>query len=162
LLHKESISNFGLLPFIFYLYTVSKLPTVLHKEIPFLRIIVPLCFGIISGMMFNPGLWFIIGLAILTLAGFLITLFFNKRISNYPFGIVTFAAFITIGLLLIKKEKDSISELRSDETTFLATLSDYPEEKEKTFLLTISLNYTISGGVKNCVTGSMVLYHRKD
>jgi competence protein ComEC len=135
---------------------------VLHKEIPFLRIIIPLCLGIIAGMLFNPGLWFIIVLSILTLAGFIISLFYNKRLTNYFFGVVIFIAFFTCGLILLKNEKESISRLRSEDTTFIAVLSDYPVEKENSYMLTVKLNKTISDEGGKFVTGSLLLYHRKD
>lgn len=134
----------------------------LYKEIPFLRIVVPLCLGIISGMLFNPGLSFFITLIILTLSGFFLSLFYNAQLINYSFGIAIFISFFTCGLILITSEKAGISSLKSEQTTFVSTLSDFPVEKENTFMVSIKLNKTISGGVKKNVTGSLVLYHRKD
>jgi competence protein ComEC len=113
-------------------------------------------------MFFEPGVLFIISLISLTITGFTISLFYNVRLTNYVFGIVIFIAFFTCGLILIKNEKAGLSVLESEQATFLSTLSDYPVEKENTYMLTIELNKTITGGVKNSVTGSLVLYHRKD
>jgi competence protein ComEC len=113
-------------------------------------------------MLSLPGLVTIITLIFFTLAIFLISFFYNKRITNYVFGFAIFLAFFTVGLILIKKEKTSITCLASEPTTFLSTLSDYPEEKEKTYLVTIELNSAYSEGIFRNVKGSMILYHRKD
>ena len=134
----------------------------LHKEIPFLRIIVPLCLGIISGMYILPGLLFVIALIIIIIAGFSLSLFFNTRPENPVYGIVIFIAFYTCGLILINNEKKSTSKLVSEQTTFLSTISDFPVEKENTYMLTIELNKVISGERKNSVNGSILLYYRKD
>ena len=134
----------------------------LHKEIPFLRIIIPLCLGIILGMLLTPGFLFIITLIILTIAGFSISLLYNERLTNHIFGIAIFVAFFTAGLILINNEKSGLSTLESEQTTFLSTLSDFPVEKENTYMVTIELNKIISGGAKLSVKGSIVLYHRKD
>jgi len=135
---------------------------VLFKEIPFLRIIVPLCLGIISGMLFAPGSIVIIILIILIITGFSISLYYNARHENYVFGVIAFMAFFGCGLVLINNEKNSISRLEPEQTTFLSTLSDFPSEKENTYMVTIDLNKVISDKVKKNVSGSVLLYHRKD
>jgi competence protein ComEC len=113
-------------------------------------------------MFFLPGLLFIISLISLTIAGLSVSLFYNVRLTNSVFGIVIFIAFFTSGLILINNEKTGLSALESEQTTFLSTITDYPVEKENTYMLTIELNKTISDGVNNSVKGSIVLYHRKD
>jgi competence protein ComEC len=135
---------------------------VLLKEIPFLRIIVPFCLGIITGILVIPGYSLYIFLIILTIAVFLVSLFYNNHLSNYTFGIAVFIAFYSFGLILIRIEKTSISLLDAKQTTFISTLSDYPQEKENTFMITVELNKIISGSGKKSVTGSLILYHRKD
>lgn len=134
----------------------------LFKEIPFLRIIIPLCLGIISGMLFAPGRAAVIILIVIIIAGFSFSLFYNIRPENPVFGIVIFIAFFACGLVLINNEKNGISRLESEPTTFLSTISDFPFEKESTYMVTIDLNKVISGGIKRSVTGTVLLYHRKD
>jgi competence protein ComEC len=156
---------FSLLSFIFFLPTFTqsqKLQTVLFKEIPFLRIIIPLCLGIISGMLFAPGTFVIIILIILIIAGYAFSLFYNARHKNHVYGVAVFVAFFGCGIVLNIEEKNSISRLESVQTTFLSTVSDFPSEKENTYMVTIELNKVISGIVKKSITGSVLLYHRKD
>ena len=113
-------------------------------------------------MYFKPGPLLIITLIILTIAGFSLSLVFNGRQTNFVFGISIFFVFYTCGLILITKEKSGISALEPEQTIFLSTLSDFPVEKENTYMVTIKLNKIISGGVISSVMGSIVLYHRKD
>jgi competence protein ComEC len=135
---------------------------VLHKEIPFLRIIVPLCLGIISGKLFLVENTVLILLVILSLFLFIVSLFYNSHISNYAFGIAVFSVFFTGGLILTKIEEKRISSLESKPAIFLITLSDYPLEKEKTYMLTAELNRIISDSSEKIIKGSLIIYHRKD
>jgi len=135
---------------------------VLHKEIPFLRIGLPLCLGIISGLYIHPGIYLFILLIIICLAGFILSIFFNRQLTNYIYGSVLSIALYTCGLILYTNEKSSISVLRSESTVFTSTLTDYPEEKQKTYMLTVKLKSAVSGDSSFRVKGSMVLYQRKD
>jgi competence protein ComEC len=123
---------------------------------------VPLCLGIIYGMFFSPGLLPLIILISLTVVGFTLSLFQNSRLTNYIYGLTISIAFFTTGIFLLNNEKTSISALEPEPTTFLSTISDYPVEKENTYMVTLKLNNIIIGGEKRRVKGSMVLYHRKD
>jgi hypothetical protein len=98
---------------------------------------VPLCFGIITGMTFIPEVPLIIALIIFAFALVILSLFHNLRFTNYIFGMAIFMAFFACGIILIKNEKEGISELRPEQTTFISTLSDYPVEKENTYMVTV-------------------------
>jgi competence protein ComEC len=135
---------------------------VLNKEIPFLRIGLPLCLGIISGLYIHQRIYLCIILIIICLAGFILSLFFNLRPTNYIYGAVLPIALYTCGLILMTNEKNNISELKSKETVFKATLTDYPEEKQNTFMLTLKLSGFVSGDSIFRIRGSMILYHKKD
>jgi competence protein ComEC len=135
---------------------------VLSKEIPFLRIIVPLCAGIISGMLLAPGPVFLAVPVLSAIALLLFSLKFNDRLKNHVFGIGIFVAFYSSGLLLFNIEKNSLSTLKSEPSVFISTLSDYPVEKENTFMTTLKLNSIITGNVKKKINSSILLYHRKD
>src|SRR5664280_3846779 len=65
-------------------------------------------------------------------------------------------------LLLYTNEKKSISTLKSEKTTFICTLSDYPEEKENSYRLLLKLNRKIEGGKSEPVKGSIMIYNKKD
>jgi competence protein ComEC len=135
---------------------------VLHKEIPFLRIIIPLCLGIISCNLVIPGKPFFYFLIITGFSVILFSIIFNNRLTHYIFGIAVFIGFYSIGIILATNEISRISTLESRPAIFITTLSDYPVEKEQTFMVTVELEEITSGGLRNNVKGSLMLYHRKD
>jgi competence protein ComEC len=135
---------------------------VLHKEIPFLRIGLPICIGIITGLYFKPDILFLLLLAIIILSGFIISLFFNKYQTNILFGLTMTLTLFIFGLLIYRNEKNSLSVLAPERTAFLCTLSDFPVEKENSYMLTVKLNRKITLIGFEAVTGSMVLYNKKD
>jgi competence protein ComEC len=135
---------------------------VLHKEIPFLRIGLPLCLGIISGLYFQPGIFFYILITFFIFSGLVISLFFNKQLTNYVFGPVISVALFTCGLVLYTKEKSNISVLQSQQSVFTTILTDYPQEKENSLMLTVQLKQRIMKEGNFPLKGSMVLYHKKD
>jgi len=135
---------------------------VLHKEIPFLRIGLPLCAGIVSGLYFRPGAFFLAGAGFIIISGFLLSLFFNKYLTNRLFGYALTISLFISGLLLYTNEKASLTALKPEETIFTCTLSDYPEEKENTYMLKVKLNCRVEGVKAESVKGSMLLYHKKD
>jgi competence protein ComEC len=135
---------------------------VLNKEIPFLRICLPLCAGIVSGLYIKPGTALLLVAASVIATGFLFSIFFNRSEENKIFGLTLSIALFTCGLLLYTREKKNISGLEAKQTIFACTLSDYPAEKANSYMLTIKLNGRLNG--KKCmpVAGSLLLYHRKD
>jgi competence protein ComEC len=135
---------------------------VLNKEIPFLRICVPLCLGIITGLRVNPDTSGIILLAAISVIGFIISLFFNKLITNAAYGFFLFITLFSTGLILYDREKDSLSALESKPQIFTGTLTDYPEEKGKSFMLTVKLSRMVISGRSKPVKGSIILYNKKD
>jgi competence protein ComEC len=135
---------------------------VLHKEIPFLRIGLPLCTGIISGLYFEPGPGFLVAAVIVIVSGFFVSIFYNKTQTNPIFGYSLTISLFICGMLLYSKEKNRISTLKKEEATYSCTLSDFPEEKENSFRLTVKLSRKITTNGIEAAGGSMVLYYKKD
>ena len=134
----------------------------LHREIPFLRIGLPLCAGIVCGYYFSPGIIFFISSGIIILAAFSLSLLYNRHLSNPVYGIAfTFTLFIA-GLFLYGEEKSSISILPPEETWFSGYLTDYPEEKENSFKMIFRMESGVVSGDNISLKGSLLLYHRKD
>ena len=134
----------------------------LNKEIPFLRIGLPLCIGIISGLYFKPDKYFLLTACIVAFSGFCFSLFFNKCLANCIYGIsLTFTLFTT-GLLLYSNEKGKLSDLDTGEGEYLCTLSDYPQEKENSFSLIVRLDGRITKAGSIPLHGSLLVYFRKD
>ncbi len=134
----------------------------LNKEIPFLRIVLPLCAGIISGLYFNPDTNCLAAIFICILAIFAFSVKFNNYRTNQLFGVAFTLTLFAIGLFLYLNQQNSFSELKSEETIFACTLSDYPEEKTNTMMLTVKLLAEVTNNLKKSVKGSMIIYCRKD
>ncbi len=134
----------------------------LHKEIPFLRIGLPLCAGIISGLFFKPDPVFLSVSALLIIAGFITSMIFNKCQINTLFGVTITSSLFLLGLLLYNNEKASLSQLKNEPSVFSCTLSDFPEEKENSFLIKVKLHNRYIKNATLPVKGSMLLYNKKD
>jgi len=135
---------------------------VLYKEIPFLRIGLPLCAGIISGLYIKPGLIFLVLVAVIIISGFSISLLFNKYRLNLLFGYTLTISLFMCGLLLYTNEKNSISTLKNEQSIYSCTLTDFPEEKENSYQLIVKLNGKITHDGIEKVKGSIILYNKKD
>ena len=134
----------------------------LHKEIPFLRIGLPLCAGIISGLYIKPDTTLLVIACFFVLSGFISSLFFNRYLINIVFGFSLTVTLFLCGLLLYTNEKNSITTLKPDRGLFICTLSDYPEEKENSYRLTVKLNSKTEGKNSVAIKGSLLIYNRKD
>ena len=133
----------------------------LHKEIPFLRLGLPLCAGIVSGLYFSPGNLFFITSSVIIILFFCSSLWFNKSLINIVYGLSLTIALFILGLLLYTKEKENISSLEPVKTLFAGELSDFPEEKENTFRMIFRSYSRIDKGNRTAISGSLVLYHKK-
>jgi len=134
---------------------------VLKREIPFLRIIIPLCFGIIAGLWFNPGRIFYYVFSTAILFTFLYSFRFNDRLTNRLFGIALTFSLAVFGLALYSLEKKSISELPSRVAWYYGYLDEYPEEKENSFRLILKLEGKNSEGNSERLKGKILLYLKK-
>jgi competence protein ComEC len=138
------------------------LQAVLHKEIPFLRIGLPFCLGIIAGLYFNPGTFFWIVSVLIISACFILSFRVQSYEENQLFGYtLTLALFVT-GIFLYKNEKTRISVFDQKESVFICTLSDFPEEKEKSLRIVVNLSSIVDGNKTAPARGSILLYNRKD
>jgi competence protein ComEC len=96
------------------------------------------------------------------MSGFLLSLFFNRYQTNMLFGFTLTISFFLCGLILYNHEKNSLSNLKNEKAVFICTLTDYPEERENSFRLTVKLNSKIEDGKIKTVKGSILLYNKKD
>ncbi len=139
-----------------------QLQAVLHKEIPFLRICLPLCAGIISGLYLSPSYAVAIIAGLIILSAFSLSFFFNSRQANVIYGWALSGSLFLCGLLLYSREKNNISILQPEKTILAGIVSDYPAEKNKSILITLKLKSRITGEGSEPVSGSILLYHKKD
>ncbi len=134
----------------------------LHKEIPFIRLGLPLCAGIVSGLYIDPGKIFLLLFVTIIISGFGLSLLFNKYQTNLLFGITLSISLFFSGLMLFTNEKDSISSLEPERQVFSCTVSDYPEEKENSYRIQLKLNSRIKTNGEDRLKGSIILYNQKD
>lgn len=130
----------------------------LNKEIPFLRIGLPLCAGIISGLYIQPVTLFLVLTVIAIIAGFIISLLFNKSQTNLVFGFTITISFFICGSLLYAREKSSLSTLKPEQSLFSCILTDYPDQKENSKVLSVKLKNKITDCGVESVKGSLILY----
>jgi len=135
---------------------------VLNKEIPFIRIGFPICFGIIAGLYYKPGNFFLVISSIIIILGFLTSLFFNKSLVNHLFGLPLSYAFFICGLLLYTNEKKQLSDLEPVTGEYLCSLSEYPEEKGNSIRTIVRLYARLTGNGTIPLKGSLMIYFRKD
>jgi competence protein ComEC len=135
---------------------------VLNSEVPFLRICLPLCLGIISGKYFHPGITVCLILILPVSVLLIISLFFNRRLANPFFGFAFCLSLVIAGLNLFTLERTSLSDLKQEPSVFSGVISDYPEEKENSMMITVRLNTDLSQGISKRITGSIIIYCKKD
>lgn len=134
----------------------------LNKEIPFLRISVPLCTGIIAGRYFDPDTFIIIVLYTISLTGLLISLSFNRRPVNNFYGYPLTAALFVSGIVLYSNEKKTISSLEDRPGIYLTTVSDYPEPRGNHLRFTARLEQKITPSGNEQLKGSLLIYLKND
>ncbi len=134
----------------------------LIREIPFLRFMIPLCAGIIAGLYLSPDKLFFLSSSAVIITFFCISLRFNGYLTNTFYGATISAALFIMGLLLYTDEKKSISCLEPGESVYSGTLSDYPEEKNNSIRLMLKLDSEIVNERKKKVSGSILIYFKKN
>lgn len=136
--------------------------TVLNKEIPFLRILIPFCGGIVSGLVIKPEVWFFAISILILAAGFPVSLVFNKRQLNHFYGLLLTLSMFLSGLMLYTNEKKQLSVLPPEEGHYICTLTEFPEPKPNSFRAIVRLHSRVDGGDTVSIKGSLMIYFRKD
>ena len=116
-----------------------------RTDIPFIRILVPFCCGIVSGLYTEPDPVILLTAFLITASAIIASFLSNRRPVNYYYGPPLFISLFLAGLALYSIEKKSISELEPEKGLFTGKVGDFPEEKENTWLLTVRLDKEKSG-----------------
>jgi len=135
---------------------------VLNREIPFLRLLIPFCNGIVSGLFIKPEARLIAISLLILAAGFPVSLIFNKRQQNHLYGILLTCSMYLCGLLLYTIEKKQLSVLEPEEGHYVCTLSEFPEPRTNSFRAIVRLHNRVDGRDTVCLNGSLMVYFRKD
>ncbi|MBN2666209.1 MAG: ComEC/Rec2 family competence protein [Bacteroidales bacterium] len=134
----------------------------LNREIPFLRLLIPFCGGIVSGLIIKPEAWLIVISLLILAAGFPVSLIFNKRQLNHLYGILLTSSMFLCGLLLYANEKNQLSILESEKGHYICTLMEFPEPRPNSFRTIARLHARVDGGDTVSLNGSLMIYFRKD
>ncbi|MBP8959934.1 MAG: ComEC/Rec2 family competence protein [Bacteroidales bacterium] len=134
----------------------------LHKKIPFLRLFVPLCLGIITSLYLHLPLKILIIIIAVTLTGTIVCMFRNDKGNNQWYGIFLSFLLFTCGWFLKTYEKESLTILNDHNRIFMSEISDFPEEKPNSFIIKTKLINILSNDIPVKVKGSILLYHEKD
>ncbi len=134
----------------------------LNREIPFLRILIPFCGGIVSGLSIKPETWLIAISLLILAAGFPVSLIFNRRQLNHFYGILLTSSMFLCGLLLYSNEKNQLSILEPEKGHYICTLTEFPEPRSNSFRAIVRLHARVDGGDTVSLNGSLIVYFRKD
>lgn len=133
----------------------------LNKEIPFLRIGLSFCVGILAGRYFKPDLEVPVILLSISVAVFLISIFFNQRQVNHIFGISLTIALFSAGEFLYSAEKRALSTLTPVAADYLVTVSEFPEKRPGSLRIVTKLNYRFEKDKMEPLKGSLLLNMKK-
>ncbi|HLN22293.1 MAG TPA: ComEC/Rec2 family competence protein [Bacteroidales bacterium] len=132
----------------------------LHREIPFLRICVALCAGIVSGLYIKPPL-------LLTGILFFIVLLILVVIQGWPghykgsaYGFMCTAALFLSGIMLYTAEKKSLTVLNPEPSVYRCRVNDYPQIKPSSIMMTLQLEAEMSPEKPHKIKGSVLIYHK--
>jgi len=108
-------------------------------EVPFLRLVVPFCAGIIisdlSGHDWLPGIL----CCVTATAGMFVSFICIDKRGSTLFGVSLFLFLAGTGYMLHQTEVNNFSELPEKEDFYLVRLKDYPEKKTKSYSVYASI-----------------------
>jgi competence protein ComEC len=133
---------------------------VLHKEIPFIRLVVPLCIGILTGYLSDITIIPVIFTAAIATILLVISLFRKRIRADIIYGISLNLILFSGGFLLLRAEIEAPSKLKErEEITLLCRVQSFPERKPASYaMMTSLLSATDTSGVIKKLKGSMLFY----
>ena len=132
----------------------------LHKEIPFIRLVVPLCLGILTGFLSEIAISPLIIMALAASILITITLFRKGVRDDVIYGTALSLLIFTAGFLLLRAELSSPSELDEGKTTtLLCRVKTFPEKKPASHAVMMKLVSAIdeSGNITD-LKGNILIY----
>jgi competence protein ComEC len=133
---------------------------VLHKEIPFIRLLVPLCIGILAGYLTEIPLSASLATLAFSLTLLVISLFFKTLHFNSLFGASLFLLLASSGLINIRYELSRHGTLRPSEAKFICRVKSFPDKKPNSYALTTDLKGIVADdGQIHKIAGSLLIYY---
>lgn len=125
---------------------------------PFLRITVPLCAGIVTALYFRPGGIVVASALGLGLALLLTGMLICKRERNHVSGVGLVLLLIAAGHLLYIKDSESLSTLVDTGSAIKVSLSEYPEKRKTNLRLLFRLDGIVTNDTILPLKGSILVY----
>lgn len=140
------------------------------KKAPFIRILFPLINGIMLQWYapLSRVTWFtILAIGILLIISFSSFSIFQKFRYKILGGIATLISFTALGALLvwfqdIRNSDDALAKKQPEHSTFIATLSETPVEKTKSFKANAMVSCFVVNNNRFPTTAKIIIYFRKD
>jgi len=133
---------------------------VLHKEIPFIRLVVPLCIGILTGYLSDTGVVPVIVTAVGAFILLAISLFRKRIRADVIYGTALNLILFSGGFLLLRTELTTPSKLNEGEViTLLCRVQSFPEKKPASHaIMTTLISSFDDSGATTGLKGSMLFY----
>jgi competence protein ComEC len=133
---------------------------VLHKEIPFIRLLVPLCIGILAGYLTEIPLSAGLAALMFSISLLILSLFFKTLHYNTLFGAALFVLLVSSGFINLRYELSLPDTLHPSETILLCRVKSFPEKKPNSYALTTELKGQVNDdGLINKISGAILLYY---
>jgi competence protein ComEC len=133
---------------------------VLHKEIPFIRLVVPLCIGILTGYLSDTGVVPVIVTAVGAFILLAISLIRKRIRADVIYGTALNLMLFSGGFLLLRTELTAPSKLNEGEViTLLCRVQSFPEKKPASHaIMTTLITSFDDSGATTGLKGSMLFY----
>lgn len=132
----------------------------LHKEIPFIRLLVPLCAGILIGYLTNLPVSVAVYLLGFACAILVLSFIIPTLLNNYLYGVALSLLLISVGFSLLKFELAKPEIISNSEAVFLCRIKTFPEPKAKSYAITADIIGRIDNeGILQKIEGGLLIYH---
>lgn len=138
------------------------------RKVPMVRLFLPFLMGMILHETAYPGaaITLVLFMAVFFL---LIYVWFTKRISykyslRWVFGLIVYFSLILSGALYmdVYESKPYLYDIDTDTPFLIADVNEWPEERERTFKLLLSVKAGLSGDSVFSTSGMVLAYVSKD
>ncbi|MFO7573687.1 MAG: ComEC/Rec2 family competence protein [Bacteroidales bacterium] len=132
----------------------------LHKEIPFIRLVVPLCIGILTGYLSDIAIVPVLITAAIAIILLVVSLFSKRTRDDVIYGTVLNLILFSGGFMLLRAELAAPSKLTEGEAiTLLCRVQSFPEKKPASYaVMTGLISAFDESGHSTSIKGNILLY----
>ncbi len=134
------------------------------RQLPLLRLLVPLIIGILFQIEFNIRLeYFLYFIIISLIIWFLINKFYDGVYKfRFLFGTIISIIFFAFGAILTNLNTAKKFQFTDKQIIATAIISEFPEEKKNTFKTLLKINQVLSDSIKYTGSSKIITYIQKD